>query len=161
MKKTLPKALWLDIRHEYQTTNTTCRALALKYGINRETVASRCKSEKWRYRRQLGETQLHHSPSQMGSASQNFNERFLFEAEQWLDRIEEAYTAEVKYDRIEAIQKLLPQWRSVVDGVKKTLEKPAPATKPFESFNLAVLLRNDLAESPRVTTVPDATALRS
>jgi hypothetical protein len=35
MNQKLPESLWREIRHEYQTSKTTCRDLALKYGINR------------------------------------------------------------------------------------------------------------------------------
>jgi hypothetical protein len=132
------ESLWREIRHEYQTSKTTCRELALKYGINRETVSSRCKLEKWRYGRREQKTQQRESPSQLGAravlvpSQQNFSERVLREANQWLDRIDEAYEGELRYDRIEAIQKLLPQWKNAVESVKKGLEVTAePATKPI------------------------------
>lgn len=135
MNQKLPESLWRDIRFEYQTSNTTCRELALKYGINRETVSSRCKLEKWRHGRQESKTQRRDSSSQLGAGLQvlpspdQFNQRILGEAEQWLDRIQEAYETEVKYDRIEAIQKLLPQWKTVVEQAKKGLEALQPPTK--------------------------------
>ena len=117
MNQKLPETIWSDIRLEYQTSKTTCRELALKYGINRETISSRCKLEKWRYGRQEQKNQRRESPSQLGCGLQvlpspdHFNQRILGEAALWLDRIQEAYETEVKYDRIEAIQKLLPQWK--------------------------------------------------
>jgi hypothetical protein len=138
MKKKLLASVWREIRHEYQTSKTTCRELALKYGINRETVSSRCKLEKWRYGRREQKTQQRESPSQLGAravlvpSQQDFSERVLREANQWLDRIDEAYEGELRYDRIEAIQKLLPQWKNAVESVKKSLEMTAePATKPI------------------------------
>jgi hypothetical protein len=67
--------------------------------------------------------------------------RVLSEAYQWLDRIDEAYEVELRYDRIEAIQKLLPQWKSAVEAVKKSLEgQPEPPKKPL--LDLTVLLRS-------------------
>ena len=129
MNQKLPETIWREIRLEYQTSETTCRELALKYGINRETVSSRCKLEKWRYGRQEQKTQRRGSPSQLGCGLQvlpspdHFNQRILGEAAVWLDRIQEAYETEVKYDRIEAIQKLLPQWKS----------KPRKAWRLFSS----------------------------
>ena len=69
--------------------------------------------------------------------SQGFNERVMFEAAQWLDRIEEAYKTELRYDRIEAIQKLLPQWKNTVETVRKSLES-RPDQQP-SVLNISVL----------------------
>jgi hypothetical protein len=145
MKQKLPESVWREIRHEYQNSQTTCRALADKYGINPETVSSRCKLEKWRNGRQGVETRRFCGNTQLGSepallpSQQGFNERVLREAYQWLDRIDEAYEVELRYDRIEAIQKLLPQWKSAVEAVKKSLEgQPEPPKKPL--LDLTVLL---------------------
>lgn len=140
------ESLWREIRHEYQTSKTTCRELALKYGINRETVSSRCKLEKWRYGRREQKTQQRESLSQLGGntvllpSQQGFNERVLREASQWLDRIDEAYEVELRYDRIEAIQKLLPQWKNAVEVVRKSLEGQAEPVKRSPLIDLTVLL---------------------
>jgi len=140
------ESLWREIRHEYQTSKTTCRELALKYGINRETVSSRCKLEKWRFGRREQKTQQRESPSQLGAravlmpSQQGFNERVLREASQWLDRIDEAYEVELRYDRIEAIQKLLPQWKNAVEVVRKSLEGQAEPVKRSPLIDLTVLL---------------------
>jgi hypothetical protein len=86
MNQKLPESLWREIRHEYQTSKTTCRDLALKYGINRETVASRCKLEKWRCRRMEGETQRRETFSHLGCepqvvpVPQQFTHRIMGEA---------------------------------------------------------------------------------
>ncbi len=89
-------------------------------------------------RRFCGNTQLGSEPVLLPS-QQGFNERVLREAYQWLDRIDEAYEVELRYDRIEAIQKLLPQWKSAVEAVKKSLEgQPEPPQKPL--LDLTVLL---------------------
>lgn len=74
-------------------------------------------------------------PSQQG-----FNERVLREASQWLDRIDEAYEVELRYDRIEAIQKLLPQWKNAVEVVRKSLEGQAEPVKRSPLIDLTVLL---------------------
>ena len=146
MKKKLLASVWREIRHEYQTSKTTCRELALKYGINRETVSSRCKLEKWRYGRREQKTQQRESLSQLGGntvllpSQQGFNERVLREASQWLDRIDEAYEVELRYDRIEAIQKLLPQWKNAVEVVRKSLEGQAEPVKRSPLIDLTVLL---------------------
>jgi hypothetical protein len=135
MNRKLPETIWRDIRLEYQTSKTTCRELALKYGINRETVSSRCKLEKWSYGRQEQKTQRRGTPSQLGCGPQvlpsleHFNQRILGEAAEWIDRIQEAYETEVKYDRIEAIEKLLPQWKTVVEQAKKGVEALQQPTK--------------------------------
>ena len=140
------ESLWREIRHEYQASKTTCRELALKYGINRETVSSRCKLEKWRYGRREQKTQQRESLSQLGGntvllpSQQGFNERVLREASQWLDRIDEAYEVELRYDRIEAIQKLLPQWKNAVEVVRKSLEGQAEPVKRSPLIDLTVLL---------------------
>ncbi len=140
------ESLWREIRHEYQTSKTTCRELALKYGINRETVSSRCKLEKWRYGRREQKTQQRESLSQLGGntvllpSQQGFNERVLREASQWLDRIDEAYEVELRYDRIEAIQKLLPQWKNAVEVVRKSLDGQAEPVKRSPLIDLTVLL---------------------
>jgi hypothetical protein len=164
MNQKLPESVWRGIRQEYRTSKTTCRELALKYGINRETVSSRCKLEKWRYGRQGAETQRRESCSQLGSRQESlhtatqFNQRILTEAAQWLDRIQEAYETEVKYDRIEAIQKLLPQWKTVVEQAKKgveTVQHPAPA--PSLKLDLAVLCAS-YPLPPRIVTQPQLTA---
>jgi hypothetical protein len=146
MKQKLLSSVWREIRHEYQTSKTTCRELALKYGINRETVSSRCKLEKWRYGRREQKTQQRESLSQLGGntvllpSQQGFNERVLREASQWLDRIDEAYEVELRYDRIEAIQKLLPQWKNAVEVVRKSLEGQAEPVKRSPLIDLTVLL---------------------
>ena len=164
MNQKLPESLWREIRLEYQTSKTTCRALALKYGINRETVSSRCKLEKWRYGRQESKTQRRDSSSQLGGELQvlpspdQFNQRILGEADQWLDRIQEAYETEVKYDRIEAIQKLLPQWKTVVDQAKKGLETLQQPTKA-QSLKLDVaLLCSSHPLPPLITPQPQLPA---
>ena len=140
------ESLWREIRHEYQTSKTTCRELALKYGINRETVSSRCKLEKWRDGRREQKTQQRESLSQLGGntvllpSQQGFNERVLREASQWLDRIDEAYEVELRYDRIEAIQRLLPQWKNAVEVVRKSLDGQAEPVKRSPLIDLTVLL---------------------
>lgn len=140
------ESLWREIRHEYQTSKTTCRELALKYGINRETVSSRCKLEKWRFGRREQKTQQRECLSQLGGntvllpSQQGFNERVLREASQWLDRIDEAYEVELRYDRIEAIQKLLPQWKNAVEVVRKSLDGQAEPVKRSPLIDLTVLL---------------------
>jgi hypothetical protein len=146
MKQKLLSSVWREIRHEYQTSKTTCRELALKYGINRETVSSRCKLEKWRYGRREQKTQQRESLTQLGGntvllpSQQGFNERVLREASQWLDRIDEAYEVELRYDRIEAIQKLLPQWKNAVEVVRKSLDGQAEPVKRSPLIDLTVLL---------------------
>jgi len=58
----------------------------------------------------------------------------------WLDRIQEAYETELKYDRIEAIQKLLPQWKTVVEQAKKGVEALQQPTKTKSlALDLALL----------------------
>jgi hypothetical protein len=148
MKQKLPESVWREIRHEYQNSQTTCRALADKYGINPETVSSRCKIEKWRNGRQVAETRRFCGDTQLGSnavlvpSQQDFTERVLREANQWLDRIDEAYEVELRYDRIEAIQKLLPQWKNTVEAAKKSMDgQPEPAKKS-PMLDLAVLIGN-------------------
>jgi hypothetical protein len=146
MKQKLPESVWKEIRSEYQSRKTTCRALALKYGINRETVSSRCKVEKWRYGRQGEQTQLSRIPSQLcwqhpaSTFAGDFSHRVIVEADQWLDRIQEAYHAELRYDRIEAIQKLLPQWKTVVEQVKKTFDMTDAAGRARPLVDVAVLV---------------------
>ena len=146
MNRKLTETIWRDIRLEYQTSKTTCRELALKYGINRETVSSRCKLEKWSYGRQEQKTQRRGTPSQLGCGPQvlpsleYFNQRILGEAAVWIDRIQEAYETEVKYDRIEAIQKLLPHWKTVVEQAKKGVEALQQPTKTKSlTLDLALL----------------------
>lgn len=102
--------------------------------------------EKWRYGRQEERTQRRESRSQLGSGLQvlpspdHFNQRILGEAAVWLDRIQEAYETEVKYDRIEAIQKLLPQWKTVVEQARKSVEALQQPTKTKSlALDLALL----------------------
>ncbi|MFM8981988.1 MAG: hypothetical protein ACKOLA_03615 [Spartobacteria bacterium] len=59
---------------------------------------------------------------------------------QWLDRIDEAYQVELRYDRIEAIQKLLPQWKNTVEVVRKSLEGQAEPLKRSPLIDLTALL---------------------
>jgi hypothetical protein len=62
------------------------------------------------------------------------------EAALWLDRIQEAYETEVRYDRIEAIQKLLPQWKTVVDQARKGMEaSQEPYARPSLTIDLTLL----------------------
>ena len=164
MNQKLPESLWREIRHEYQTRKTTCRDLALKYGINRETVASRCKLEKWRCRRMEGETQRRETFSHLGCepqvvpVPQQFTHRIMGEAALWLDRIQEAYETEVRYDRIEAIQKLLPQWKTVVDQARKGMEAAQePYARPSLTIDLT-LLSSPPALPPLATHQPMLTA---
>lgn len=111
--RTIPNTTWLAIRHEYQTTGTTCARLGEKYGISPCTVSNRCKVEKWRHGRPRrkskaapGEDQL--GPESFRTPAQWLAWRVRRDAAEWFDRIDEAYAEEVKYDRIEAIAKLLP-----------------------------------------------------
>jgi len=164
MNQKLPESLWREIRNEYQTSKTTCRDLALKYGINRETVASRCKLEKWRSRRMEGETQRRETFSHLGCepqvvpVPQQFTHRIMGEAALWLDRIQEAYETEVRYDRIEAIQKLLPQWKTVVDQARKGMEaSQEPYARPSLTIDLA-LFSSPPALPPLATHQPMLTA---
>ena len=164
MNQKLPESLWREIRHEYQTSKTTCRDLALKYGINRETVASRCKLEKWRSSRMEGETQRRETFSHLGCelqvvpVPQQFTHRIMGEAALWLDRIQEAYETEVGYDRIEAIQKLLPQWKTVVDQARKGMEAAQePYARPSLTIDLT-LLSSPPALPPLATHQPMLTA---
>ena len=166
MKQKLLSSVWREIRHEYQTSKTTCRALAAKYGINPETVSSRCKVEKWRFGRQGAKTQSVSSNTQLCAravvvpSQQDFSERVLREANQWLDRIDEAYEGELRYDRIEAIQKLLPQWKNAVESVKKSLEgQPEPVKKPV-LFDWTMLL-NSAPLPPRIHSSPALADLQS
>jgi hypothetical protein len=146
MNQKLPESVWREIRHEYQNSKTTCRALAVKFGINPETVSSRCKVEKWRNGRQGAKTRGFCGHTQLGGntvllpSQQGFNERVLREASQWLDRIDEAYQVELRYDRIEAIQKLLPQWKNAVEAVRKSLEGQAEPEKRSPLIDLTMLL---------------------
>ena len=76
----------------------------------------------------------------------------------WLDRIQEAYETEVKYDRIEAIQKLLPQWKTVVEQAKKGVEA---LQQPTKTKNLALdlaLLCSPQALPPLVASQPQLAA---
>ena len=143
MKPHLPESTWKKLRLEYQTTKTTCRDLAEKYGINRETVANRCKVEKWRH----GDTAAKSRPAPAGNqlvisgdprqAQQQLFGRVFREANEWLDRIQEAYQRETRYDRVEAIQKLLPQWKTAVEQLKKLFEPELVAPKgPSISVNI-------------------------
>lgn len=164
MTQRLPETIWREIRLEYQTSETTCRELALKYGINRETVSSRCKLEKWRYGRQEQKTQRRESPSQLGCGLQvlpspdHFNQRILGEAAVWLDRIQEAYETEVKYDRIEAIQKLLPQWKTVVEQAKKGVEALQQPTRTKSPALDLALLCSPQALPPLIAPQPQLAA---
>ena len=127
MKPHLPESTWKKLRLEYQTTKTTCRDLAEKYGINRETVANRCKVEKWRH----GDTAAKSRPAPAGNqlvisgdprqAQQQLFGRVFREANEWL----------------EAIQKLLPQWKTAVEQLKKLFEPELVAPKgPSISVNI-------------------------
>jgi hypothetical protein len=80
------------------------------------------------------------------------------EAALWLDRIQEAYETEVRYDRIEAIQKLLPQWKTVVDQARKGMEaSQEPYARPSLTIDLA-LLSSPPALPPLATHQPMLTA---
>ncbi len=164
MNQKLPETIWREIRLEYQTSKTTCRELALKYGINRETVSSRCKLEKWRFGRQEQKTQRREGRSQLGGrlhvlpSSDHFNQRILGEAAVWLDRIQEAYESEVKYDRIEAIQKLLPQWKTVVEQAKKGVEALQQPTKTKSLALDLALLCSPQALPPLIAPQPQLAA---
>ena len=78
----------------------------------------------------------------------------MFEAEQWLDRIEEAYKTELRYDRIEAIQKLLPQWKTTVETVRKSLDGRPDKQPSF--LNISVL--TSAAPLPPLIDAPAALA---
>jgi len=139
----LPESTWKTIRLEYQSSKTTCRALAEKYGINEQTVSNRCKVEKWRLGRQEHKKTRSRSTNQLVEASAppdpiRIAQRVLHEADVWLDRIQEAYEKEVRYDRIEAIQKLLPQWKNAVEQIQKRVDQ-VPAARPDLRVNVAFL----------------------
>jgi hypothetical protein len=139
----LPQSVWKKIRLEYQSTKTTCRALAEKYGLNSETVSNRCKVEKWRFGRQEHKKTRSRSTNQLVEVSAppdpvRIAQRVLHEADLWLDRIQEAYEKEVRYDRIEAIQKLLPQWKNAVEQIQKRGDQ-LPAKQPNLQIDVAML----------------------
>jgi hypothetical protein len=139
----LPESTWKTIRLEYQSSKTTCRALAEKYGINEQTVSNRCKVEKWRLGREEPKNRRSRSTNQLVGASAPLDpiriaERVLHEADVWLDRIQEAYEKEVRYDRIEAIQKLLPQWKNAVEQIQKRVDQ-VPAKQPNLQIDVAML----------------------
>ena len=125
----LPETVWKSMRLEYQSTKTTCRALAEKYGVNPMTVSNRCKVEKWRFGRHEPKKRRSRATNQLVPAPltpQQLSERIQRESELWLDRIQEAYEKEVRYDRVEAIQKLLPQWKNTVEQIQKRSEQEPP-----------------------------------
>ncbi len=41
------KTNWLEIKQKYITSNVSCKELANEFGLSENTVASRCKREKW------------------------------------------------------------------------------------------------------------------
>ena len=89
---------------------------------------------------------------------QQFTHRIMGEAALWLDRIQEAYETEVRYDRIEAIQKLLPQWKTVVDQARKGMEvSQDPYARPSLTIDLT-LLSSPPALPPLVAHQPMLTA---
>jgi hypothetical protein len=144
----LTESTWKSIRQEYQTTKTTCRVLAEKYGVNRETVSNRCKLEKWRHGRLERKKRRSRSGNQLVGSQEAvdlraFSDRVVREAGVWLDRIQEAYAKELRYDRIEAIQKLLPQWKNAVEQIQKRVEQ-APAKNPSLRLDVAFLSNRTL-----------------
>lgn len=139
----LPESIWKTIRLEYQSTKTTCRALAEKYDLNPETVSNRCKVEKWRFGRQERKKRHSRAANQLVHAQapidpRQLSDRILRESEVWLDRIQEAYEKEVRYDRVEAIQKLLPQWKNAVEQIQKRVDQ-VPAKNPGLRIDIGIL----------------------
>ena len=139
----LPESTWKTIRLEYQSSKTTCRALAEKYGVNPMTVSNRCKLEKWRFGRQEPKKQRSRDIDQLVPTlapvdPRQLSERILQESEVWLDRIQEAYEKEVRYDRVEAIQKLLPQWKNAVEQIQKRVDQ-TPAKNPDLRIDIGFL----------------------
>ena len=137
----LPETVWKSMQLEYQSSKTTCRALAEKYDVNPMTVSNRCKLEKWRVGRHEPKKRRARTTNQLGPAPlnpQKLSERILRESEVWLDRIQEAYEKEVRYDRVEAIQKLLPQWKNAVEQIQKRNEQ-SPQKRSNIVLDLAFL----------------------
>jgi len=144
MKPHLPESTWRKLRLEYQSTKTTCRELAEKYDVNRETVSNRCKVEKWRHGHQIEKRSPVPTGNQLvilsdpKNAQQQLFGRVFREANDWLERIQEAYQKEVRYDRIEAIQKLLPQWKTAVEQMRQLLQ-PSQSAAQKPSISLSFL----------------------
>jgi hypothetical protein len=141
-KSAVSATVWRKIRHEYQTTKTSCKALALKYGIVPGTVSNRCKLEKWRSSHPRAETKPSATKppfpsSDDAQAPQGARARVLRDALTWLDRLEDAYQNDRQYDRVEAAQKLIPLWNKVAETVSKlTAPVEGGTQRPLVSMNI-------------------------
>lgn len=144
-RQTIPRALWQLIRQEYQEADLSCRELAEKHGLNPETVSTRCKREGWRRQeaenaRLLAaktEQAIDQKAEDIADRTVAFQNRVRDEAELWLDRIQAAFKNETAYDAIEALQRLLPQWKVAVEHGRKAygLDRE-PAIQPLIPIGL-------------------------
>lgn len=108
---------WHKIKHEYVTTDTSYRKLAAKYGVSRNAVSSKAKTEKWpELRRQYLDKTYTKKVEASAKAQVRREERLQAAADKLMDKIEQAideldlYTAKntVKTKVIEYNHELRP-----------------------------------------------------
>lgn len=118
--------IWQKIRDEYESTKTSCRRLAERFGLKPNTVSTRCRREKWRKSGKFLdqrmsakiEEKLEARAESLAKHAENFVTRTIREGEKWLDKIEAAEALRQAGDT-ERLKELLNCWTLAIQSTRK------------------------------------------
>jgi hypothetical protein len=106
-------------------TQCSCATLARKYGLQANTVSQRAKKEKWSQGRILRKVEDRlpkiqvQVPQDAAETRAMIRRRAVEEGFVLLDELRRAYTESVQFDRLQALQKVVPLWNTVVGAITK------------------------------------------
>lgn len=163
----IPTATWLKVKECYQSGEGSCAELATRFGLNPNSVSTRCRREQWRLKgKQLQRTlekrlnerverSLNETAQSLVQRAERFVRRSVDEAEDWLDQIVQA-KAKLAEGDVEALCKLVNSWSVPIKVGRTALGLDQQQIRPNSTVNIDVLTVSPDRSTRRASAI-DAT----